>query len=58
VQPSPDGLAQAFIIGKEFVDTRSSELVLDDNIFYFHDLVKLLANANKGDSGASVFAYT
>jgi glucose-1-phosphate thymidylyltransferase len=57
VQPSPDGLAQAFIIGKEFVGNRPSALVLGDNIFYGHDLVKLLANANERDSGASVFAY-
>ena len=57
VQPSPDGLAQAFIIGKGFVGSRPSALVLGDNIFYGHDLVKLLANANKRESGASVFAY-
>ncbi len=57
VQPSPDGLAQAFIIGKEFVGNQPSTLVLGDNIFYGHDLVKLLANANERDSGASVFAY-
>jgi glucose-1-phosphate thymidylyltransferase len=57
VQPSPDGLAQAFIIGKEFVGNQPSALVLGDNIFYGHDLVKLLANANERDSGASVFAY-
>ena len=57
VQPSPDGLAQAFIIGKEFVGNKPSALVLGDNIFYGHDLVKLLANANERDSGASVFAY-
>jgi glucose-1-phosphate thymidylyltransferase len=57
VQPRPDGLAQAFIIGKEFVGTRPSALVLGDNIFYGHDLVKLLANANERDSGASIFAY-
>lgn len=57
VQPSPDGLAQAFIIGKEFVGNHHSALVLGDNIFYGHDLVKLLANANERDIGASVFAY-
>jgi glucose-1-phosphate thymidylyltransferase len=57
VQPSPDGLAQAFIIGKEFVGNRPSALVLGDNIFYGHDLVKLLVNANERQSGASVFAY-
>ena len=57
VQPNPDGLAQAFIIGKEFVGNHSSALVLGDNIFYGHDLTKLLANANERKSGASVFAY-
>ena len=57
VQPSPDGLAQAFIIGKEFVGHGPSALVLGDNIFYGHDLVKLLASANARPEGASVFAY-
>jgi glucose-1-phosphate thymidylyltransferase len=57
VQPSPDGLAQAFIIGKEFVGNHPSALVLGDNIFYGHDLVKLLANAHTRNSGASVFTY-
>jgi glucose-1-phosphate thymidylyltransferase len=57
VQSSPEGLAQAFIIGKKFVGNQPSALVLGDNIFYGHDLVKLLANANERDSGASVFAY-
>jgi glucose-1-phosphate thymidylyltransferase len=57
VQPSPDGLAQAFIIGKEFVSNDPSALVLGDNIYYGHDLVKLLANADVRDDGASVFAY-
>ena len=57
VQPSPDGLAQAFIIGKDFVGNDPSALVLGDNIFYGHDLVKLLASANERQSGASVFAY-
>lgn len=57
VQPSPDGLAQAFIIGREFVDNRPSALVLGDNIFYGHDLVKLLQNAHASDQGATVFAY-
>ena len=57
VQPSPDGLAQAFIIGREFVDNHPSALVLGDNIFYGHDLVKKLSSANERMSGASVFAY-
>jgi len=57
VQPSPDGLAQAFIIGKNFVGNDPSALVLGDNIYYGHDLVKLLASANARDAGASVFAY-
>ena len=57
VQPSPDGLAQAFIIGKDFVGHDPSALVLGDNIFYGHDLVKLLANATARQQGASVFAY-
>jgi glucose-1-phosphate thymidylyltransferase len=57
VQPSPDGLAQAFIIGRDFVDNHPSALVLGDNIFYGHELSNLLANANKRTTGASVFAY-
>jgi glucose-1-phosphate thymidylyltransferase len=57
VQPSPDGLAQAFIIGKDFVGNDPSALVLGDNIFYGHDLVKLLNNADQRTNGASVFAY-
>ena len=57
VQPSPDGLAQAFIIGKDFVGNDPSALVLGDNIYYGHDLVKLLTSANARDAGASVFAY-
>jgi glucose-1-phosphate thymidylyltransferase len=57
LQPSPDGLAQAFIIGKDFVGNDPSALVLGDNIYYGHDLVKLLASANARDTGASVFAY-
>lgn len=57
VQPSPDGLAQAFVIGREFVDNNPSALVLGDNIFYGHDLVKQLHSANQQETGASVFAY-
>ena len=57
VQPSPDGLAQAFIIGRDFVDNHPSALVLGDNIFYGHDLMKKLCGANERMSGASVFAY-
>jgi glucose-1-phosphate thymidylyltransferase len=57
VQPSPDGLAQAFIIGRDFVSNDPSALVLGDNIFYGHDLVKQLQTANQRTSGASVFAY-
>jgi glucose-1-phosphate thymidylyltransferase len=57
VQPSPDGLAQAFIIGKEFVGNNPSALVLGDNIFYGHELVNQLHAANEQTSGATVFAY-
>jgi glucose-1-phosphate thymidylyltransferase len=57
VQPSPDGLAQAFIIGKEFVGNHPSALVLGDNIFYGHDLHVQLRNADMQTEGATVFAY-
>ncbi len=57
VQPSPDGLAQAFILGRSFVADRPSALVLGDNIFYGHDFAQLLARANARATGASVFAY-
>ncbi len=57
VQPSPDGLAQAFILGREFVGDHPSALVLGDNIFYGHDLQGLLHNAAHRERGASVFAY-
>ncbi|MGZ5051266.1 MAG: glucose-1-phosphate thymidylyltransferase RfbA [Methylobacter sp.] len=57
VQPSPDGLAQAFIIGASFIGDHPSALVLGDNIFYGHDFHYLLANAMARTQGASVFAY-
>jgi len=57
VQPSPDGLAQAFIIGEPFVGDAPSALVLGDNIFYGHDFHELLGNASNRTAGASVFAY-
>lgn len=56
-QPSPDGLAQAFHIGADFVENNPSALVLGDNIFYGHGLPDLLHNANQRTSGATVFAY-
>ncbi|UUZ71787.1 glucose-1-phosphate thymidylyltransferase RfbA [Polaromonas sp. P1(28)-8] len=57
VQPSPDGLAQAFIIGEQFVGNAPSALVLGDNIFHGHDIAQLLAGADAQASGATVFAY-
>lgn len=57
VQPSPDGLAQAFILGRDFVGGAPSALVLGDNIFHGHDLQQLLNSATSRETGASVFAY-
>ncbi|KWR90148.1 glucose-1-phosphate thymidylyltransferase RfbA [Cupriavidus sp. IDO] len=56
-QPSPDGLAQAFIIGRNFIGNSPSTLILGDNIFHGHDLVRQLHSATKLDDGATVFAY-
>jgi glucose-1-phosphate thymidylyltransferase len=57
VQPSPDGLAQAFIIGEQFIGNAPSALVLGDNIFHGHDFTQLLSGANAQEKGATVFAY-
>src|SRR5512139_1750231 len=57
VQPSPDGLAQAFILGRRFVGGAPSALVLGDNIFYGHDFQPLLQRAHERTAGATVFAY-
>lgn len=57
IQPSPDGLAQAFIIGADFIGDDNSALVLGDNIFYGNDFYDILSSANQRTSGATVFAY-
>ena len=57
VQPSPDGLAQAFILGRQFVGNQPSALVLGDNIFYGHSFQTMLERAGSRDSGSTVFAY-
>ena len=57
VQPAPEGLAQAFIIGADFLGSQPSALVLGDNIFYGHDLIGRLHDADRRDAGATVFAY-
>ncbi len=57
VQPSPDGLSQAFILGDAFIGNDLSALVLGDNIFYGHDFSELLSNAMKRENGATIFAY-
>jgi len=57
VQPSPDGLAQAFLLGEEFISDDSSALILGDNIFYGHDLHRLLKSADQRETGATLFAY-
>jgi glucose-1-phosphate thymidylyltransferase len=56
-QPNPNGLADAFIIGKNFIGNNLSALILGDNIFYGHDLLKKLQNASSNNIGASIFAY-
>ena len=56
-QPSPDGLAQAFIIGEDFIGNDNCALVLGDNIFYGHDFGSLLVDASRREQGATVFAY-
>jgi len=56
-QPSPEGLAQAFILGEEFIGDHLSVLILGDNIFYGHDFESILKSANLRSSGSTVFAY-
>lgn len=57
VQPSPDGLAQAFLLAEEFLDGSPAALILGDNLFYGHDLAKSLQKANQQESGATIFGY-
>lgn len=57
VQPSPDGLAQAFLIGENFIGGAPSALILGDNLYHGHDFVQLLRGADQQDTGATVFAY-
>ena len=57
IQPSPDGLAQAFILGEEFIDKSPCVLILGDNIFHGENMQSLLQNASNKRSGASIFAY-
>jgi glucose-1-phosphate thymidylyltransferase len=57
LQPSPDGIAQAFIIGREFLGTADSALILGDNVFYGHDLAQKVSRAAKKPTGATVFGY-
>ena len=57
VQPTPEGLAQAFLIGRDFIDGRPSALVLGDNLFYGHDFVRLLQVTDAEKEGATIFAY-
>jgi glucose-1-phosphate thymidylyltransferase len=56
-QPSPDGLAQAFLIGEKFLGDSPSTLILGDNVFYGHELEKTLSDANAKESGAMIFGY-